>query len=338
MPNNKSLKSQLKEKEELVATLTKRLELAAEQLDRFQRSGADKNVRSTGGGFSPELIERQESLVEDLQQAVQQWNEIQAGVTLGNLAMQVSELHNLVSSNASGPGQPTWQDSLIQTDDARSEQSGGKVESMDNDGLADDQEERWESLKSHLMETDEERLGTAAQRDNEETVNTDNANVDSEQPATDPRETANPPQPIAEDEEDVAVLRSAVSARDEYIEFLIRKLRNASPTTHLPTDWTEWEASPEELCRQVEDLQSQLTETLRLSELEHSLERARLGREESRVRQMEETARKTLRQLGLDPDFDNDEEVELARDGGTGNRWLRMLGICNDDEDGFDEE
>jgi hypothetical protein len=48
---------------------------------------------------------------------------------------------------------------------------------------------------------------------------------------------------------------------------------------------------------------------------------------------MEETARKTLRQLGLDPDFDNDEEIELDRDSGTGNRWLRMLGICNDDVD-----
>ncbi|MBT4868461.1 MAG: hypothetical protein HON53_25415 [Planctomycetaceae bacterium] len=338
MSNNKSLKSQLKEKDELVAALTERLELAAEQLDRFQRSGADQNVRGNGGGFDPQSIERQESLVDDLQQAVQQWNEMQAGVALGNLETQVSELHDLVSSNSSGLGQPTWQDSLIQTDDAQSEQPGGEVESGNNDEPAADQEERWASLKSHLMETDEEQLGTAAQRDTEETVGTDSASANSEQPATDPGETADPPEPIAEDEADVAVLQSAVSARDEYIGFLIRKLRHAKATTHLPTDWTEWEASPEELCRQVEELQSQLTETLRLSELEHSLERARLGREESRVRQMEETARKTLRQLGLDPDFDGDEEIELDRDSGTGNRWLKMLGICNDDDDVEDEE
>ena len=333
MSNNKSLKSQLTEKEELVAALTERLELAAEQLDRFQRSGADQNVRSNGGGFAPESIERQESLVDDLQQAVQQWNEMQAGVALGKLEMQVSELHDLVSSNPSGLGQPAWQDSLLQTDDVPGEQPDGKVESVDNDELAVDQEERWESLKSHLMETDDERLGTTAQHNTEDAVTTDNAGADSEQPVTDPGEAANPPQPIAEDEADVSVLQSAVSARDEYIGFLIRKLRHAKATTQLPANWTEWEASPEDLCREVEDLQSQLTETLRLSELEHSLERARLGREESRVRQMEETARKTLRQLGLDPDFDNDEEIELDRDSGTGNRWLRMLGICNDDVD-----
>jgi hypothetical protein len=335
MSNNKSLKTQLKEKEELVAALTERLELAAEQLDRFQRSSADQNLRSSGGGFSPELIERHESLVDELQQAVQQWNNMQAGAALGNLEMQVSEIRDLVASNSSGIEQSAWKNSLIETDDSRTERQKDNNELSDDDTSAAEQETRWDSLKSHLMGADSEPTEADRQPDADgsgDTGNIEEEGSDSEDPASEALETADPPQTIDANEVDVTVLQNAVSARDEYIGFLIRRLRNGSSPTRLSANWAEWEASPEELCRQVEELQTQLTETLRLSELEHSLERARLGREEARVRQMEEEACRTMRQLGLDPDSDGDEEIEFERDAGTGNRWLRMLGISSDDD------
>lgn len=344
MSNDKSLKTQLKEKEELVAALTERLELAAEQLDRFQRSGASQDVRGSGGGFSPELIERHESLIDELHQAVQQWNEMQPGIAIENLGMQVSELRDLVSSDSSGDGQPNRQDHLIRTDGAPSDLPDDKVESAGDKKAAAGQEDHWESLKSYLLESDGERRDetaeTAMQASPEaagDAGNVGNEGADSDHPAAVPAETADPPLPVDADETDVTVLQSAIAARDEYIGFLIRRLRNATSATHLPAHWEEWEASPEELCRQVEELQAELTDTLRLSELEHSLERARLGREEARIRQMEENVRKTLRQLGLDPDLDNTAEIEFERDAGTGNRWLRMLGISRDDDCDDDE-
>jgi hypothetical protein len=339
--SNNSLKTQLKEKEELVAALTERLELAAEQLDRFQRSGANQNVRSSAGGFSPELIERHESLVDEMHLAVQQWNDMQAGAALGNLETQVSELRDLVSPNSSGSRQPRWQDRLIQSGDVQSETFDDEVETSGGDESATEQGNHWEALKSHLMGADDEPAENTtrpAANDAGDAGSIEDDGVKPDHPASAPDEFADPPQPIDADETDVTILQGAVSERDEYIGFLIRKLRDVSSPTYLPADWAEWEASPEELCRQVEELQSQLTESLRLSELEHSLERARLGREEARVRQMEEAVRKTLRQLGLDPDFDGDEEVEFERDAGTGNRWLRMLGICRDDDDDCDDD
>ncbi len=349
MSNNKSLKTQLKEMEELVAALTERLELAAEQLDRFQRSGADRGMRSGGGGFPPELIEKHESLIDELHQAVQQWNDMQAGTALGNLEMQVSELRDLVSSESNGDGQPARQDRLSRTDDAASERPSDEVVARGDEEPASGQEDRWDALKSYLLESDDaandEQAETTIQPAVEKAGDTGHAQNecgDSEPPAAAPLETADPPLPVDADEADVTVLRTAIEARDEYIGFLISKLRNANSHARLPSQWAEWESIPEELCRQVEELQSELTETLRMSELEHSLERARLGREEARIRQMEETVRKTLRQLGLDPDLDNDEEIALERererDAGTGNRWLRMLGICRDDDDEDDDD
>ena len=73
-----ALEAKLKEKEKLVGALTKRLEQAAEQLDRLQRSGAKKGGRGRGGGLPAELVEEQKTLTEDLKRAVEQWEAMQA--------------------------------------------------------------------------------------------------------------------------------------------------------------------------------------------------------------------------------------------------------------------
>ncbi len=73
-----NLESQLKAKEELVAALTERLEQAAEQLDRFQRTGGDRAGR-TGGVLPLEMIDEQRSLTQNLQEVVTHWEDSLAG-------------------------------------------------------------------------------------------------------------------------------------------------------------------------------------------------------------------------------------------------------------------
>jgi septal ring factor EnvC (AmiA/AmiB activator) len=88
------LQRRLAERNRLVEELTSRLEQAAEQLDRLRRSGADRGSRALG--IPPELIEQQKSLTEELQNAVQQWEDMQPTELLARVEMQVGELRDLI--------------------------------------------------------------------------------------------------------------------------------------------------------------------------------------------------------------------------------------------------
>src|SRR6516225_434085 len=91
-----TIQSQLREKEQLVAALTERLEQAAEQLDRLRRTGVDKGRRPLGGGFPAEVIEEHKTTLEDLKRVISRWEEMQAEVTLGRIETQIAELRDLM--------------------------------------------------------------------------------------------------------------------------------------------------------------------------------------------------------------------------------------------------
>lgn len=93
------IQNQLHEKEQLVAALTERLEQAAEQLDRLQRTGADKGRRPlVGGGLPAELVEEHKTTLEDLKRVIARWEDIQAEAALGRIETQIVELRDLVVS------------------------------------------------------------------------------------------------------------------------------------------------------------------------------------------------------------------------------------------------
>src|SRR5258708_32670844 len=96
------IQNRLREKEQLVAALTERLEQAAEQLDRLRRTGVDKGRRPLGGGFPAELVEEHKTTLEDLKRVITRWEDMQAEVTLGRIETQIAELRDLMvgSGNA----------------------------------------------------------------------------------------------------------------------------------------------------------------------------------------------------------------------------------------------
>ena len=70
-----TLLDQMRSKDALVAQLTEGLEAAAEQLDRIQRSGADRRHPSGGGGSSRELVEQTGHLTSRVEEALESWGQ-----------------------------------------------------------------------------------------------------------------------------------------------------------------------------------------------------------------------------------------------------------------------
>jgi hypothetical protein len=133
-----------------------------------------------------------------------------------------------------------------------------------------------------------------------------------------------PPSPINPSTATPAELETALDERDAYITFLLRKIRQHGAVPP-PPDWVSLESVPEDLCRTLEGHSKQLEELLRTAEIELSIERARIGREQSLLRQQQEAIDKQMRRLGLKT---LDEQVAATEEvSSTDRRWVRFLGL-----------
>jgi hypothetical protein len=326
------LESQLHEKELLVTALTQRLEQAAEQLDRYQRTGTGRGV-TVGGGLPPELLEQQKELTEDLRRAVEQWETMQAAAALGRLEIQITELRDLVAhqgvsgSGAAGISIAPQGASAPKEASPRKPASGGGASS-------------WEALKAELL-GDEPPAPSQSPRESEAASagqHTNDNPVSSQQAADTPRAAeidlppVDPPESIDVYSAGLEELQQAVLKRDDYIAYLGRRLANSAAMGALPANWAEFEHAPEELCRRLETLEKELEEKLRVAEVQLSIERARLGREESKLAMREEQIEKQMRKLGLQGEERQaptttmtPNEAPPTEEDPKGRRWMRFL-------------
>jgi hypothetical protein len=306
-----TLEAQLAEREQLVTALTERLEQAAEQLDRLHRTGADRGVRSGILGIPPELIAQQQKLVEDLQQAVQQWEDMQPGAFFGRLESQLTQIHDLVLSSGGGQGST---DAAFSRSESRYESSPSRRNPSDSPKSV------LEFMKASYQAADSPPAS--------EDAATADANSQPQAPA--PVLSIDLP-PLQDAPEAVDVqsatredLAQACEARDGYIVYLLQRLRQIESMGHVPNSWAGLENVPDQLRTRLEALEKRLEETLRLSEVEQSLQRAKLAREEVRIRVMDEQLQKDLKRARDDAGSASDS------DGGKGeassSRWKRMLG------------
>ena len=325
----KQLKSQLKEKEELVSALTERLEQAAEQLDRIQRSGGDRAGR-TGGVIPLEMIEEQRLLTQNLQEVVTHWDESQPTEALGRIENYLIELRDLVT-NQSGAGGYTTSAS----------QSAPGAGNSDPSGLSG-----YEALKASMLSEDEARDEAPEVGGHISEVTVGSVATEEPEPVITVKlpepEPVNPPEVIDFETSDLEVLRSAVEERDTYIGYLISKLKTSESRAGLKVDWAALNEAPEELQTRLQGLEERLEELLRLAEVELALERARLGREANRQEQLELQIKREMKKLGMSEGNDADPQRDQAghsfdgksmdademedEEESQGNRWLRMLG------------
>jgi hypothetical protein len=284
---------QLQEKDQLVTALTERLEQAAEQLDRLQRVGADRDPSM--GSLPAELVEDQKELTEDLRRVVQQWEDMQAGATLGRLEIQLTELRDLVASGVRvAPPEPAAQEDTPQAATPRPKPYEPGV-SMS-----------WEAHKAAMLAEED---GVPA------------APVSIELPEV-VHQIPEAPAAIDLEAAEADDLRNAVRERDRHIELLTEQLQQVIAVRPDPFVLCSLADLPEEQRLQLEQWQTQLQERHRQMEIDLSLERARLYRDERELHEREEVLRKQLRRA--------EQEAENAegKDGETtsGRSWLGFLG------------
>lgn len=303
------LETELAEKNQLVEALTAQLERAAEELDRLQRSGAD---RRRSGALPPEVVDDHRALLGEMQRVVQQWEDLQAGFALGRIEVQLTELREFVGERLIGPvlGVPieTSSPAVVITEPAA--HRGGQIEHaepghLNQETAANAGGSAWDQLKSQLLQEADSTDSTAAAL-----------------PAAEP--LPDPPLAIDLKAASPAALAEAVERRDGYIAALLRRLRAAEELA-LPTDWTSLSPTAPGLVENLQQLARQLEEKLRLTEVELSLERANVSRAQMRVVAQQEAIDKQLKRLGVST---IDELVGHASSmtSTPDRRWVRFLG------------
>jgi hypothetical protein len=313
-----ALEAQLAEREQLVAALTERLEQAAEQLDRLHRTGADRTVRAGIAGIPQELISQQQKLVEDLQRAVDQWEAMQPGAFFGRLETQLDQIRELVAQS-DRPGPEHASDSAFRFESGRS-QSGSADE-------GDEQRRSSESPRSIL-----DFMKASQQPEADETEPPPSAAANYAPAASTPTVAdialpplEEPPTPIDPAHATPDELGEGCTARDAYITYLVRRLRQIESLGHVPNSWAGLEHVPDELRASLTALEHRLQETSRLAEVELSLQRAKLSRDELRIRMLDEQMQKDIKQARnvSDSHLDDDSDPKGEQDG---SRWRRMFG------------
>jgi hypothetical protein len=303
-----ALRQQLQAKEQLVHALTERLEQAAEQLDRLRRTGADKGRRAVGGGLPPELVEQHRTTIDDLKRVIERWEDIQAGATLGRIETQIIELRSLVAGAVQSGG--TFSAAATPARDAAAgaaaKPAGGSW---------------WEAQKAAMLGDGPPppALDSPPQRHE--------ADDDSDrQPReADPESLDIPELPDAVDFEGLTLedARQAIRQRDDLIQRLREPLLLMHTSGQLPDGLQSLEQAPEPLRARLEEVEKQWQAKFRQAELDLSLERARLAREQSAVKQQQELIQKEMRRLGLNGDKPG--ETSQNKDDPSKRRWFRFM-------------
>jgi HPt (histidine-containing phosphotransfer) domain-containing protein len=314
-----TLEAQLAEREQLVAALTERLEQAAEQLDRLHRTGADRGVRSGILGIPPELIAQQQKLVEDLQQAVQQWEDMQPGAFFGRLESQLTQIHDLVlnyggSGSENGSAQsPT--DAAFSRGDSRYESSSTRRNPSDSP----------KSVLEFMKASFQAESSLPADESSAEGAESAQGNAAPPVLNIDLPPLRDPPEPVDAHKATREELADACEVRDAYVVYLLQRLRQIESMGHVPNSWAGLENLPDQLRDRLEALEKRLEETLRLAEVELSLQRAKLAREEVRIRVIDEQLQKDLKRARDDASSSSESDGGKGEASGS-SRWKRMLG------------
>lgn len=316
--------SELVEKDELIAALTRQLEDAAERLDRLHRAGADRApIGKSSSPAGPAPYE----LTEYVGQLLQAWEDLDALTWMQEFDRKLDGLTSLVaSSKRSDSGSPQSRPPVELITDSW---LGRLSESADDDG---DREETlasrlagWEEMKAQFMQEGGEQVRDRQVGDTEVEFR-----VADETPAAPPAQGAPPawdlkaPEPVDLENADRDALVAAVEERDDFISHLIRRLHSIPTGRPQPVDWAALNNAPEELRAHLQELEARLDEVLRMEECDLSLERARLARERAQLEQMRRRNRQRGKSEISDSSPDQSDETEVSQDE---RRWLRVFGF-----------
>lgn len=330
----RELEDALHERDMVVQMLTQRLEQAADQLDRMQRTGTDRRGTSLAG-IPPELMEGQQTLLDQMNRMLGEWEEIQAGPMLNRIESQIAELKDLVSA---GP-------SVSRSENTRSTDGGRpKTDAASSvikpalrrvEDLVAAKSSDWEVIKAAMLANEELNSPPPVQTtESSTTASASSPGIHgtseslSESVLDDlPPQLPETPAYVDVDQVGIEDLREAVQLRDDYISMLTRRVVAQDQATRFP-DWDALSHVPSELRYELENLRQQLQQKLKIAEIDLSLQRARLAREDSKLQTKAEHVARQMRQMGLSTDDASPAATATPNriaDGQQGRRWLQFL-------------
>lgn len=285
------LMDQMQSKDALVVQLTERLEAAAEQLDRMQRTGADK-ARPGSPGSSRELAEQAGQLTTRVEEALEVWNQSSSNYDV--ILQRLDEISHYLSQPSEG-GEPRTAakpaSGLFQAP-ASAGSSAPKAGSANGSASGPGQGSFWEKMKASMVDGSPAPVSpgakspTLAQTTSYDTMDDAARSESIEDTLAAIESIATAPTVIAVETASIEELREAVTARDAYISALISEFRTVQSLPSLPDDFENSGLAPAELLVSLKDLETRLKTGIQRENFELSLEKARMGRERSRLDQV----------------------------------------------------
>lgn len=321
------LQQQLDEKDQLIRALTDRLEEAAEQLDRVNRSGGNKQGTGgsrSAGGSSSEMLAQQQKIIDQLEKSAELWEDVQPRDAFTRLEEQLDDLRQLLESST-----------VSKRDDGIS-QAPKPPKANQLSG--------WEKMKAELMgETPADPKPANPKPASSPPPTPSTTAPVSAQPAPPVVAPTNPvspvfsepltplselhlPEPVDFDVAERRDLEEAIETRDQYIGELTRRLRSAESRTQQKIDWSELNNAPDVLRETLESLEAELNDRLRIAEVDLSLERARLARVEARIHCMQKQFEEKLKASGPPQTTAPRKAEESASQPSHSKSWFGSLG------------
>ena len=312
------LTAQLNERDELVQVLTQRLEAAAEQLDRIRRNGGDRVHGGGGGGsagLSPDWIKRQTALTERLEFLMDAVEELKPLSMLERVDRRVEAMIDVVreGGNLSVSGS-------YNSDNAESSRTQQSHSTSNSDGAGEKSD--WEKMKAELMGDSTEEESTEKNESS-----TESSGIDSIEQKTGLGDELDFMPTVIPELIDIEIasmddLKSAVVTRDVYIAELHSELRRIR--LQRPVNWKVIrEMSPSEMKPTFEKLEQRLQVELKKEELDLSLERAKVAREQGQLEQIRRRLEKEIRRLGSAQQETGGTAIAEGKDG---KGWRGLFG------------
>ncbi len=285
----------LDERDQLIAALTEQLEYAAEQLDRYQRAGSSPATSSRNA--SPFASS---DLTDGLTRFLEQWDQMQAGCTLGQIEVQLEEIKGMLAS--------TTHASLDHAPSSITSQLGSSGPSSNSTPA--DAFSNWESLKSSLLgemspsHSEQEHLDVHTEGTLSAPLSHVSTPRDPAQSAIDILGLELPPLLDFETANEDEII-DAIQQRDEVISRLLDKVNELHDIGRAGYDLDSLTTADANL-HIIHELEDRLREQLKVAELKNSIERARLSREENKLQQKQTMIEKKMLQLGLEQEKDSE--------------------------------
>ena len=292
------LSAELQEKEDLIHALTAQLEQAVEQLDRIEREGGGRGGRSgsSPGGMGGEFIEEQRFVNDRMSQWLDAWDQQQPFELWARIEQRIEQMvQRGVSAAPAADG------------------FGGFETPVAEIKEPEDSSAAWEEAKRKLL--GEMAFGEPAV-------------VSEAAPSVLPPpilpEDIRYPSPVDVDNAEHVVLVDAVEVRDRYIAYLTQRLRALE--MQGPTNWEAMNNAPDELRSRLQQLEADYREHLRREECDMALERARLAREQNRLKQDRHKMELQARKLGFTSDEFKLPPAQGEASEGEDRSWRKMFG------------